>query len=567
MGVKMIRNNRHTAAFMISVLIFFSIFSLSVFAEEPYEMCGINITINLDGIPASIVDDRETGSGAEIKQVTTSVTVYRAEIGGEATVHGKIHLYFTGDEINGWKLKTDIIFGNKTYSAGSYKYHGTKVSGKVTDYDVSQAGAYQDITADFYKNAVSLTVPIMETDPGAIEYQLIYDLGGGEPSIPSETGNSPVFTITMTEPVLPGHVFLGWSSVPGGAVEYTKGQSITAAAPLTTLYAVWVADAGGNDPGVTDKTNAPGIAKSADKSSAAAGETVHFVLTSNVPDFLGSYLPLTQPDDPTGPSRAPLSEKSGIIRGSYPITITDTYNPAIVFNAVSGNITVTVNGKQLSSDLYNLTENTGSFSVIMDLVTLFEFGFFTESEIDSAPAIIIEYDAKMASEVTAGSYLNQAQVAYLDNTGAAANSAEASVGINVYGIKIYKYDQSDNKPLAGAEFSVTVGEITINGTTNDSGYCIFDGLAAGEYTIRETKAPDDYIKSDTPLAVSIPGDPAAPSVGADNYAEVRFANSRVPLTGGGGTVMMYIAGSLLLVCGISGFFIVKINRRKANLYR
>ena len=101
----------------------------------------------------------------------------------------------------------------------------------------------------------------------------------------------------MTEPVLEGYLFLGWSSVSGGAVQYTKGQTITVTAPVTTLYAVWVQDT--EDPGASDKTNAPGIAKNADKSSAAAGETGHCTLTSIVPDVLGSYLPLTQPDDPT----------------------------------------------------------------------------------------------------------------------------------------------------------------------------------------------------------------------------------------------------------------------------
>jgi fimbrial isopeptide formation D2 family protein len=518
---------------------------------------------NLDGIPASILDDRVSGSNIEIKQVTTQIIANRAETGGEAIVQGKVHSYFTGDETNGWQLHTDVIIGEKIYTAGIYKYNNAQVSGKVIDYDVSQAGAYQDITIDYYKLTVSATVNILESDPGATEYQLIYDLGGGEPSIPSETGNSQFFTITMTEPVLEGYLFLGWSSVSGGAVQYTKGQTITVTAPVTTLYAVWVQDT--EDPGASDKTNAPGIAKNADKTSAAAGETVHFTLTSNVPDFLGSYLPLTQPDDPTVYSKGQQSPASDIVRGSYPITFTDTYDPAIVFEAASSNITVTVNGNQVSPGLYTLTEGTGSFSVSMDLVELYEAAFFTESEISSAPAIIIEYDAAMSSAVKAGSYLNRAQAAYLDNTGAAVNSAEASVGINVYGIKVFKYDQSgDNKPLAGAEFSVTFGEMTIAGTTNESGYCTFDGLAAGEYTIRETKAPKDYKKSDTPLTVSIPGDPAAPVVGADNYAEVRFANSLIPLTGGGGTAMLYIAGSLLLVFGLVSFSLIKMNKRKAK---
>lgn len=542
--------------------------SFAVFAEEPYDICVINLSINLDGIPASILDDRELGYETTIKQVTTSITTIRAETGGETNAQGKIHSYFIGDETNGWQLHTDLIFGEKIYSAGSYKYGNYLVGGKVKNHDVSQAGAYQDITINYYKHTLSDIVYIQETDPGAVEYQLKYDSNGGEPSIPSETGNTPVFTITDIEPSLEGFLFIGWSSIRGGTVEYTKGQTITATAAITTLYAVWESDGSGgengeNDPGVTEKTNAPGILINADKISAAAGATIHFILTSNVPDFLGSYLPVTQPDDPTGPSKAPQSPASGITRGSYPMTITDTFDPAIAFNAASSNITVSVNDTLVPANLYILTEGISNFSVSMDLVELYEAGFFTENEINSAPGIIIEFDAKMSASVSAGRYLNRAQVSYLDNVGTAVNSAEASVGIDVYGIKIYKFDQSDdNKPLSGAEFAVSVGGMTMTGTTNESGYCVFDGLAAGEYTISETKAPDNYIKSDVPLVVSIPGDPASPSVATDNYAEVRFANSHVPLTGGGGAAILYITGSILVVSGMGGLVIAKTNKKK-----
>ena len=126
-------------------------------------ICADKSHKNLDG-SRKYFDDRVSGSNIEIKQVTTQIIANRAETGGEAIVQGKVHSYFTGDETNGWQLHTDVIIGEK-YILPAYKYNNAQVSGKVIDYDVSQAGAYQDITIDYYKLTVSATVNILESDP------------------------------------------------------------------------------------------------------------------------------------------------------------------------------------------------------------------------------------------------------------------------------------------------------------------------------------------------------------------------------------------------------------------
>lgn len=63
-------------------------------------------------------------------------------------------------------------------------------------------------------------------------------------------------------------------------------------------------------------------------------------------------------------------------------------------------------------------------------------------------------------------------------------------------IEITKQDGS-SQPLAGAEFSLidSVGMVVKKGTTNDSGKLAFENVVYGDYTLRETKAPEGYNKA------------------------------------------------------------------------
>lgn len=75
-------------------------------------------------------------------------------------------------------------------------------------------------------------------------------------------------------------------------------------------------------------------------------------------------------------------------------------------------------------------------------------------------------------------------------------------------ITIYKKDAADKKtPPAGAEFTLKLGDQVI-GTkvTGSNGVVQFAGLAAGTYTIVETKAPAGYKALTTSQSVTIGGD-------------------------------------------------------------
>lgn len=70
-------------------------------------------------------------------------------------------------------------------------------------------------------------------------------------------GQSATFTVSSTVPTREGYTFKGWSTVKGGEVAYTGGNSITISKD-TTLYAVWEENTPDPGPGPTPDNPGPG---------------------------------------------------------------------------------------------------------------------------------------------------------------------------------------------------------------------------------------------------------------------------------------------------------------------
>ena len=73
--------------------------------------------------------------------------------------------------------------------------------------------------------------------------------------------------------------------------------------------------------------------------------------------------------------------------------------------------------------------------------------------------------------------------------------------------KIIKSNQSDNSKLAGATFELTdANNNTIYRTSGKNGELSFTNLAPGSYTLKETRAPKDFIKSEKRWTVNVHAD-------------------------------------------------------------
>lgn len=156
-----------------------------------------------------------------------------------------------------------------------------------------------------------------------------------------------------------------------------------------------------------------------------------------------------------------------------------------------------------------------------------------------------------------------------------------------YGIPVFKYTGND-AGLAGAKFILsrkldatendalkfdpnvpsyryTINQKTGNGTTTlespNRGRFTIEGLEAGIYYLRETEAPKGYNKIQRSIMIEILEDGTIKVDGNSIIGDVRVQNntgSLLPSTGGMGTTLIYVVGSILVLA--SG--IVLFSKRK-----
>lgn len=341
------------------------------------------------------------------------------------------------------------------------------------------------------------------------------------------------------------------------AKEYVLENATATVTGLTALKA-----AHGYDP--VDKASYPSLDKKVGDNDeemndvdvdAAAGQKVSFQLTSNVPTDLLNYL---NPKDVTPPSidgeEPGTAEKVEIAgRGEYTLTFHDKLN-AMLTN--SENYVVKIGDTELTAEQYEvLTPADGcSFEISLDLAALYKDGVIADDDIEKATPITVTYDATLSAEAVAGEYENEAWVTAPEWT-----TEKDIVYVNTYAIDIFKYDQANNTGLAGAEFELknSEGVVISTVTSGQDGYAVIDGLDAGTYYLTEIKAPEGYVKSDTPLTIIIPKD-----ADGENVVSVSFANSQIPHTGGTGTLMFTIGGAAIIAtAGV--LLLVSRKKRKA----
>ena len=156
---------------------------------------------------------------------------------------------------------------------------------------------------------------------------------------------------------------------------------------------------------------------------------------------------------------------------------------------------------------------------------------------------------------------------------------------------------TEHKPLPGAKFTLTnvknTNKVYTATSAENTGALNFKGLDAGEYTLKETEAPNGYSLNSTVYTVIIDttyntdnGRLATYSVtikdGETLLNKITYSNngetverennnttveikntklSSLPSTGGMGTYLFTIVGVVLMTCAAGAFF---VSRRKAN---
>ena len=333
-----------------------------------------------------------------------------------------------------------------------------------------------------------------------------------------------------------------------------------------------------------DKTSYPGLDKTivvgdseVKQDDVAAGDTVNFKLTSNVPDDLLNYI-IPDVDEPEVVTPAAANALVPIgDRGHYNLTFHDRMDEELdsnddftVFLDSNKNGVLDGDDKELTylddyTISYDVSHDGGTicdFEIEMDLVDLYEKGAITDKDIENATDIIVTYTATLDKNAPAGEYKNTAWVTY-----ESGSSSEVIVTVETYGLNIFKYDQATSSNeggptgLAGAEFTLTKDgdeDFSKTLTSGQDGTVSLEGLDAGTYYLKETKAPEGYVCSDKVVTIKIPD-----QTGTDNMVNVNFANSLIPHTGGMGTTMFSIVGgALIATAGV--IFVISRKKRARN---
>lgn len=306
---------------------------------------------------------------------------------------------------------------------------------------------------------------------------------------------------------------------------------------------------------VNVKATYPTITKSVDDYSVEVGQTVHFTITGKVPTTTGYE--------------------------SYTYTINDTMSAGLLFNEsianlvvkfVAGNAEKTETPITITSSM--ITYDNNGFTLTFDM---------TEYQDYEGQDIIVTYNAKVTKEaIDSDTTKNSATLTYSnDPKDVTKTTTTPPVEKYLYSadILVIKVDGTDQTiELEGAKFVLTkkVGQTTYyykanldsnnnlesiqwvteqsaatEYTTDANGNVTFAGLEDGTYYLVETQAPEGYNLLVTPQEVVVDNagatDNVIPSIKEISSTVLNNSGTELPTTGGFGTKLFIVIGSLLAV--------------------
>ena len=296
-----------------------------------------------------------------------------------------------------------------------------------------------------------------------------------------------------------------------------------------------------------------------DGKTVNVGDTVNFTVSATVPASAANY-------------------------DVYPFTITDTASKGLKV-AATNTFKVQVDGRDVDSSLYTVTQ-TGSAAVGTTTTIT-----FASAKSLAGKTIVVSYTGTVTKDALTdlgGSVNNKAMI-----TTNGGDSGEGKTESKTYGFQFKKIGvDNDANALAGAQFVIKKKDgkflkqdteskawSSVDDQTNATvftsgadGLVQFKGLAAGDYTVMETNAPNGYaqnfkvtfdvsiaengtvtFKQDLLHQVTLPTD--------DQIATVKNVKSitQLPLTGAAGTTLFIVVALLLAGAGVT--VVVKSRQR------
>lgn len=284
--------------------------------------------------------------------------------------------------------------------------------------------------------------------------------------------------------------------------------------------------------------------------TASAGDTVKFKLTASV----------------TGSKEVPLTE--------YTIhdNLSDSFRDPAVTEVMVGN-TKLQEGTDYTVDKTNLSDIQISLSEsYLKAAKEGTNDFYASSDVVVTLTAVLKDTAVSGYNTTNNS--NSDSLTYTNTYGQTSKPGDDTVYVYTFDLPVFKYDgtTTDKTGLGNATFVLKKADGTEVATKVTSveegskGKVTFEKLAAGTYTVQETKAPSGYnlnsseytvvISRTGVITVSVDGNSSEV-----NQVEVPDYPVTVPSTGGMGTMMFYVGGAALIAC--AGVLLFVLKRKKA----
>ena len=319
------------------------------------------------------------------------------------------------------------------------------------------------------------------------------------------------------------------------------------------------------------KTEAPSITKTADKATAEIGQVVTYTVTGAIPDTTGYNQYQYIIHDTLSKGLDFVDDATGTACEGNSVKVTVAFTDATDASTAPTTATIdTNNSKKMSLDLS---------------------AWVKANQTNKGKAFKVTYYAKVNKDAVVTNN-NQASLEYGNNPNDTTKTTPSEAKTNTYPLYIKKINKKTSGLLAGAKFSLYKsetdaknGENAIAVTGSDGSYVVdanskntvfesvatevgtgynlhLNGLAAGDYWLVETQAPEGFNKLTAPIKVTITktGD-AEWTVSKDGTVEddkiIDIENSTgslLPSTGGRGTIIFAVIAALL-VFGVAVSFI------------
>ena len=502
---------------------------------------------------------------AAIMMMAMSVTAFAAETTHSLTVNAKGGQDLKGQTINLYKLFD--VTESKNGETTNYAYTVNPANGYKDAIKSALGTSFTGTTDEEYAAAV---LDLKDTDGTKIQkfandfttYALKNSLAATTNSGDTKLGNVTSYTFND----LAAGYYLVY--VTGG--KEIQSSLVTVDETTTT---------------VNLKTEAPSIEKKADKATVNIGDVVTYTVKGSIPDTTGYAQYVYKIHDELSPGLDFVNDTTGTAceGNSVKVTVAFTDTSLTVGGTTPTTATLdTANNRKMSLDLSE---------------------WVRDNQENKGKEFTVTYYAKVNKDAVV-TEKNKAQLEYGNKSGETTKTTPSEAKTPTYPLDILKIKKGTEEILAGAHFtlyaSTTAGAIdeskpikvtkvddgkysyaadqtstdpsvitdmvTVASKIEGQGYNLhINGLAAGTYYLKETKAPDGYNKLTEAIKVTITKSTTADEnewtlavdKGTVDGKIVKVENSTgslLPSTGGRGTIAFAVIAALL-VFGVAVSFI------------